>query len=66
MKVGKKVAGGGAVVGKKVVGGGAKVGKTVLGGGKSVGGAIINNKFLKVIGPNAVKDLNQKLVVVKN
>jgi hypothetical protein len=26
---------------------------------------MINNKFMQVIGPNAVKDLNKKLLVVK-
>lgn len=57
---------GGATVGKTVATGGVFVGSKVMVGGKSVGDMMINNKFLKVIGPNAVKDLNNKLGKVKN
>ena len=45
--------------------GGALVGTKVMQGGKIVGDAAFNNDFFKVIGPNAIKDLNSKLFQIK-
>jgi hypothetical protein len=54
-----------ATVGNKIAEGGVFVGQKVVEGGKSVGDVMINNKFMQVIGPNAIKDINQKLGKIK-